>query len=335
MPTEVVRLKQPASVEPLRRHSIPGLDGVRGIAIILVMLFHLVAMKPAAKIDHAFFELTRFGWSGVNLFFVLSGFLITGILIDARGSEHYFRNFYARRALRILPLYYAFVAGLLFLYPRVGGPNIAREAAVLERNQIWVWTHAVSWLVAGTGDFWARTPLGTGGFWSPLYRGAVLSCLASHRPYSPATPPTPVVYWPCVCRSRCPLSNGAIWRIMGSHFLCDLRAHGRNWDGRNNCGAGTHLRWIVRCETLRAFYCCRGLGRPRHDRDYTARHFSQARTQARPGPSVYIFRVALGRAGAPYFNDVTRDHSTARYVYPDSSLRSGNTATRCTFFTAT
>jgi hypothetical protein len=140
MPTEVVRLKQPASVETLRRHAIPGLDGVRGIAIILVMLFHLVAMKPAAKIDHAFFELTPFGWSGVNLFFVLSGFLITGILIDARGSEHYFRNFYARRALRILPLYYAFVAGLLFLYPRVGGPNIAREAAVLERNQIWVWT---------------------------------------------------------------------------------------------------------------------------------------------------------------------------------------------------
>ena len=97
---------------------------------------------------------------------MLSGFLITGILIDAKGTENYFRNFYARRALRILPLYYAFVAGLLLLYPLVGGSKVAHEALVLHQNQWWVWTHLVNWRVAWTGDFWTNTPLGTGGFWS-------------------------------------------------------------------------------------------------------------------------------------------------------------------------
>jgi peptidoglycan/LPS O-acetylase OafA/YrhL len=130
------------------------------------MFFHFANMRPASRIDEFFYALTHYGWSGVDLFFVLSGFLITGILIDAKGTENYFRNFYARRALRILPLYYAFVAGLLLLYPRVGGQHVASEALVLQQNQWWVWTHLVNWLVAKTGDFASRTPLGTGGFWS-------------------------------------------------------------------------------------------------------------------------------------------------------------------------
>ncbi len=151
---------------PLLYHTLPGLDGVRGIAILLVMLYHLAAMKPASTLDKLFYRFTHYGWSGVDLFFVLSGFLITGILIEARGEKNYFRNFCARRALRILPLYYAFVAGLLLLYPRVGGADIAKEAFVLQQNQWWVWTHLVNWRVAWTGDFWTQTPLGTGGFWS-------------------------------------------------------------------------------------------------------------------------------------------------------------------------
>jgi peptidoglycan/LPS O-acetylase OafA/YrhL/4-amino-4-deoxy-L-arabinose transferase-like glycosyltransferase len=164
---KVHTLKEPDPAHPLRTHALPGLDGVRGIAILLVMLFHLVAMRPVSRIDEWFYHFTRYGWSGVDLFFVLSGFLITGILIDAKGtSDNYFRNFYARRALRILPLYYAFVAGLLLLYPRVGGAKVAAEAAVLQHNQWWVWTHVVNWLVARVGDFTTATPLGTGGFWS-------------------------------------------------------------------------------------------------------------------------------------------------------------------------
>jgi len=142
------------------------LDGLRGIAILLVMLFHFTLASPSALIDVPYFSFTRYGWTGVDLFFVLSGFLITGILIDAKGGEHYFRNFYIRRALRILPLYYTFVAGLILLYPRIGGPTASAEAQVLVQHQWWFWTHTVNWLVARTGDFVTVTTLGTGGFWS-------------------------------------------------------------------------------------------------------------------------------------------------------------------------
>jgi peptidoglycan/LPS O-acetylase OafA/YrhL len=72
-----------------------GLDGVRAIAVILVFSVHFVGYR------------TRFiGWTGVPIFFVLSGFLITGILYDNRNEPHRFRNFYVRRTLRIFPLFY-------------------------------------------------------------------------------------------------------------------------------------------------------------------------------------------------------------------------------------
>jgi peptidoglycan/LPS O-acetylase OafA/YrhL len=64
---------------------MPRLDGLRGIAIILVMFFHLVFFKPGCKVDHLFHRFTQYGWTGVDLFFILSGFLITGILLDAKG----------------------------------------------------------------------------------------------------------------------------------------------------------------------------------------------------------------------------------------------------------
>jgi len=130
------------------------------------MFFHLAQMKPASSVDSIFYKLTSYGWSGVNLFFVLSGFLITGILVDAKGTENYFRNFYVRRALRILPLYYGFFAGLLLLSPLVGGQKAAKGVQVLHENQWWIWTHMVNWLVALTGDFHIATPLSVGGWWS-------------------------------------------------------------------------------------------------------------------------------------------------------------------------
>jgi peptidoglycan/LPS O-acetylase OafA/YrhL len=87
---------------------IPQLDGLRGIAILLVIFFHYVSLtaqtKPGSIVSY-FLAIGRFSWTGVDLFFVLSGFLLGGILLDARGSSGYFRAFYARRFYRIVPLY--------------------------------------------------------------------------------------------------------------------------------------------------------------------------------------------------------------------------------------
>src|SRR5580698_10368066 len=91
---------------------IPELDGLRGIAVLCVVCIHYIVVSPSAHSPiAAFFQrAVALGWSGVDLFFVLSGFLIGGILLDARGSPNYFKAFYARRFFRIIPLYYAWTA---------------------------------------------------------------------------------------------------------------------------------------------------------------------------------------------------------------------------------
>jgi peptidoglycan/LPS O-acetylase OafA/YrhL len=91
------------------------LDGVRGVAILAVLALHLFRFSQASPGWMFLDRFTRAGWLGVDLFFVLSGFLITRILLRAREKPHYFRNFYMRRVLRIFPAYYLYllVAGLL------------------------------------------------------------------------------------------------------------------------------------------------------------------------------------------------------------------------------
>ena len=83
---------------------ISELDGLRGIAILAVLVFHYT---PATGPLHFFAHQFQVGWIGVDVFFVLSGYLITGILLDSVGRAHYYRNFIVRRCLRIFPLYYA------------------------------------------------------------------------------------------------------------------------------------------------------------------------------------------------------------------------------------
>jgi len=103
---------------------IPVLDGLRGIAILFVMVYHFWFYGVAS--GHALWErvyshAAALGWVGVDLFFVLSGFLITGILYDSRDDPHYYRVFYARRTVRIFPLYYGFLALFCVIVPMALG----------------------------------------------------------------------------------------------------------------------------------------------------------------------------------------------------------------------
>ena len=121
---------------PLVRPVMPELDSLRGIAILLVVFFHgfnlPAAMTHMRGVPRLFLISTLGGWTGVNLFFVLSGFLITGILLDSKPKPHYYRRFYVRRALRILPVSYLllFLLGVLQFTGwlenrRVGWPFLA------------------------------------------------------------------------------------------------------------------------------------------------------------------------------------------------------------------
>jgi peptidoglycan/LPS O-acetylase OafA/YrhL len=109
------------SSEPaaLIRPFMPELDTLRGIAVLGVLLLHAFFWQYAGysfgSLAKAFLRATQPGGYGVNLFFVLSGFLITGILLDSKSRDHYYRRFYTRRALRILPAYYGLLILLLLL----------------------------------------------------------------------------------------------------------------------------------------------------------------------------------------------------------------------------
>jgi peptidoglycan/LPS O-acetylase OafA/YrhL len=101
---------------------VPELDGLRGVAILSVMAFHYLGpltseTRGILRYIHPFVAM---GWAGVDLFFVLSGFLIGGILLDARTSPQYFKTFYIRRFYRIIPLYYAWICAYVLLVAVLG-----------------------------------------------------------------------------------------------------------------------------------------------------------------------------------------------------------------------
>jgi peptidoglycan/LPS O-acetylase OafA/YrhL len=133
---------------------IPVLDGIRGLAILLVLLRHASHHidKGGSFIDSLFFTVTERGWVGVDLFFVLSGFLITGILCKAKGRAGYFKDFYARRVLRIFPAYYAVLVIFFVVLPMI--PVLSWYVAGSSHDQIWFWTYLTNLRVAERGSFY-------------------------------------------------------------------------------------------------------------------------------------------------------------------------------------
>lgn len=114
---------EPGGNEPLLRAVMPELDSIRGMAILAVLIYHEFYIAAAGyealpRWQHLFITLTWCGRLGVNLFFVLSGFLITGLLIGSREKPNYYKRFYIRRALRIFPIYFALLLVLVLArYP--------------------------------------------------------------------------------------------------------------------------------------------------------------------------------------------------------------------------
>jgi len=126
------------------------LDGIRAIAALMVMFFHF--LDPIVTDS----KLPYLGWAGVSLFFVMSGFLITRILINTKASKSYFKVFYIRRALRIFPLYYFFLLVYYFLLPIVQNTPL-----IPIHQQIWYWIYlqnfaiTFNWNVVGPLHFWS------------------------------------------------------------------------------------------------------------------------------------------------------------------------------------
>jgi peptidoglycan/LPS O-acetylase OafA/YrhL len=139
--------------QALDRHA-PRLDGLRGIAILLVVLYHTcrypLATTPG---EQAFITVVSMGWMGVDLFFVLSGFLITSILVRQRESPSYFRTFYARRVIRIFPLYYAALVLFLYVLPPLTGNPEGFWTEGSDRETLWYWLFLSNFQNAFTGNW--------------------------------------------------------------------------------------------------------------------------------------------------------------------------------------
>jgi len=122
---------------------IPALDGLRGVAILMVMMLHFyneaIINNGYPIIGPIITKFALSGLYGVELFFVISGFLITQILLNSKNEPHYFRNFYVRRFLRIFPLYYGVLFLIFFVLPFV----VTFDAAAkdIASRQIWLWTY--------------------------------------------------------------------------------------------------------------------------------------------------------------------------------------------------
>ena len=143
---------------------VPELDGIRGVAVAGVMLMHFVGAIPATNLlERIVTKMVSYGNWGVDLFFVLSGFLITGILVDSKGSSGYLRNFYMRRSLRIFPLYYGVLFLLFVVIPDSALRAFDPQLLEMKHLQGWMWSYLTnfylgsetSWSIPYISHFWS------------------------------------------------------------------------------------------------------------------------------------------------------------------------------------
>jgi peptidoglycan/LPS O-acetylase OafA/YrhL len=188
-----------------RETHVPVLDAIRGLAILLVLINHFIGEIPFPNsfLGRIIDSLAKSTWVGVDLFFVLSGFLITGILYDTLGSRNYFRAFYARRFLRIFPLYY----GFLFLVIAFSRP-------------LQIEWHGRQYLYLA---YLQNTGIARHIFSIPLS-----PCLSINHLWSLAVEEQFYFVWPAVvflCRNRLRLMGLAIALVLGSIAVRILMVH--------------------------------------------------------------------------------------------------------------
>ncbi|MCR4318528.1 MAG: acyltransferase [Planctomycetes bacterium] len=152
-------------IEPDLRGRMPVLDGLRGIAVLMVIAFHTMVIvdhiEPTGIPEHsrgitaldegALFVMRTF-FTSVDLFFVLSGFLITGILLGAKGQPGYFSRFYIRRVLRIFPLYYLLLIIWILIVPMIAG-GTPEWIGSFAGEPVYYWTYLANFAIASGGVF--------------------------------------------------------------------------------------------------------------------------------------------------------------------------------------
>src|SRR5579883_1546459 len=184
---------------------IEVLDGLRGLAILVVVLYHtrLYVVPPIpgasqffARVQEYYTLVCNAGWLGVDLFFVLSGYLITGILVHTARETHYYRNFFVRRTLRIMPPYVTCLAILTVVV--LCAPLSLKLAPASLALSIWpAWSYVLNWTVG-------------------LYGFPAASVLLSHF-WSLSVEEQFYLFWPAVVRN---LSLKTLSRVCVAIIVC-------------------------------------------------------------------------------------------------------------------
>ena len=154
---------------------VNDLDGMRGLATVLVVSYHVFKRGDYFTTNgvlHFITSLTLYGWYALDTFFVLSGFLITGILLRTKGEQHFYRNFYVRRSLRVFPLYYFTLIVILSLMPLLDSEYVAQIPGILpyllfyQQNWLYFWGNlhltiflSVTWSLAIEEQFYLLWPV--------------------------------------------------------------------------------------------------------------------------------------------------------------------------------